>query len=69
MIFKAHAKMKLGSSRTKTRNTIGASLALVGDKKGIWDVRIRRNWVVFLKKEDSVMTLLRTGTQGELGIG
>lgn len=42
---------------------------LVGDKEGIWDIHIRQNWVLFLKKEGSVITLLRTGTHADLGIG
>lgn len=41
---------------------------LMGDKDGIWDIHIRQNWIVFLKKEGSVIRLLRTGTHADLGI-
>lgn len=42
---------------------------LHGDKRDIWDIHLRQNWVVFLKKEGQSITLLRTGTHAHLGIG
>lgn len=42
---------------------------LHGDLEGVWDIHIRRNWLVLLKKEGNTITLLRTGTHAMLGIG
>lgn len=42
---------------------------LLGEEQGIWDIHIRQNWVVLLKKNGNVITLLRTGTHAMLGIG
>lgn len=41
---------------------------LLGEKKGIWDIHLRQNWLVFLKKEGDTITLLRTGTHASLGL-
>ncbi|MEK7562925.1 MAG: type II toxin-antitoxin system mRNA interferase toxin, RelE/StbE family [Patescibacteria group bacterium] len=41
---------------------------LLGDQKGVWDIHIRQNWIVLLKKEDNTIKLLRTGTHAMLGI-
>ncbi len=41
---------------------------LIGDQQGIWDIHIRQNWIVLLKKEKDTITLLRTGTHAMLGI-
>jgi len=42
---------------------------LLGNRQGIWDIHIRQNWIVLLKKEGNAITLLRTGTHASLGIG
>jgi mRNA interferase YafQ len=42
---------------------------LHGVHSGIWDIHIRQNWLVLLKKEGDAITLLRTGTHAMLGIG
>ena len=41
---------------------------LLGEKKGIWDIHLRQNWLIFLKKEGETITLLRTGTHALLGL-
>jgi addiction module RelE/StbE family toxin len=42
---------------------------LQGNLKGVWDVHLRHNWVIFFQKKETVITLLRTGTHAYLGIG
>lgn len=42
---------------------------LHGDMEGTWDVHLRQNWLVFLRKEKNQILLLRTGTHAYLGIG
>ena len=42
---------------------------LKGDLKGILDIHLRQNWIVFLQKKNDRITLLRTGTHAMLGLG
>lgn len=42
---------------------------LHGKYAGIFDVHIRQNWVVFLKKKADKVILLRTGTHASLRVG
>ena len=42
---------------------------MVGNMAGTWDAHIRQDWVVFFRKENDCILLLRTGTHAYLGIG
>lgn len=42
---------------------------LHGDLEGTWDIHLRQNWLVFFRKENDAILLLRTGTHAHLGIG
>lgn len=41
---------------------------LRGDRAGMWYIHLRQNWIVFLKREGTTITLLRTGTHAMLGL-
>lgn len=41
---------------------------LHGEKESIWDIHIRQNWLVLVKRNGDTITLLRTGTHAYLGI-